>query len=103
MPDNWPGHPPGVLPLTNWPTKPQAKLPPDILRKIQSPILTVSGAAQVIPEGAGPVKTNGCVCFCLFWSFLVLVGHVEVGVGGDAVRRMLFRAGRSELLVLLSA
>ena len=40
--------------------------------------------AQVIPEGAGPVKTNGCVCFCLFWSFLVLVGRVEVGVGVKA-------------------
>lgn len=36
---------------------------------------------QVIPEGAGPVKTNGCVCFCLFCSFLVQVGRVEVGVG----------------------
>ena len=39
---------------------------------------------QVIPEGAGPVKTTAAVCFCLFWSFLVLVGRVEVGVGVKA-------------------
>jgi hypothetical protein len=39
---------------------------------------------QVIPEGAGSVKTSGCVCFCLFWSFPVLVGRVEIGVGVKA-------------------
>jgi hypothetical protein len=74
---------------------------------------------QVIPEGAGPVKTNLCVVLVRCAGFLVLVGRVEVGVGvkaraepdrvaaagldGGAVGRMLFRAGRSKLVVLLSA
>ena len=39
---------------------------------------------QVIPEGAGPVKTYGCGCFWLFWGFLVLAGRVAVGVGVKA-------------------
>jgi hypothetical protein len=36
---------------------------------------------QLIPEGAGPVKTTAAFAFACFWSFLVLAGHVEVGVG----------------------
>jgi hypothetical protein len=39
---------------------------------------------QVIPEGAGPVKTNGCVVLVGSASFLVLAGRVEVGVGVEA-------------------
>jgi hypothetical protein len=39
---------------------------------------------QVIPEGEGPVKTNGCVVLVRSASFLVLAGRVEVGVGVKA-------------------
>jgi hypothetical protein len=38
----------------------------------------------VIPEGEGPVKTNGCVVLVRSASFLVLAGRVEVGVGVKA-------------------
>jgi hypothetical protein len=48
------------------------------------PQVIPEGVGPVIPEGVGPVKTNGCVCFCLFWSSLVLVGRVELGVGVKA-------------------
>jgi hypothetical protein len=39
---------------------------------------------QVIPEGAGPVKTNLCVVLVRSASFLVLAERVEVGVGVKA-------------------
>lgn len=39
---------------------------------------------QVIPEGAGPVKTNLCVVLVGSAGFLVLAGRVEVGVGVKA-------------------
>ena len=39
---------------------------------------------QVIPEGAGPVKTNLCGVLVCSASFLVLAGRVEVGVGVKA-------------------
>ena len=42
------------------------------------------GVGPVIPEGVGPVKTTAGVCFCVCWSFLVLVGRVDVGVGVKA-------------------
>jgi len=45
---------------------------------------TMSLLSRVIPEGAGPVKTNGCVVLVHFVSFLVLAGRVEVGVGVKA-------------------
>ena len=45
---------------------------------------TVADNLRVIPEGAGPVKTNGCVVLVHFVSFLVLAGRVEVGVGVKA-------------------
>jgi len=32
---------------------------------------------QLIPEGAGPVKTTRLVVFCLFASFLILAGASE--------------------------
>ena len=41
-------------------------------------------SALVIPEGAGPVKTTAAFAFAMFWSFLVLAGRVEVGVGVKA-------------------
>ena len=53
-------------------------------RRLADNGLCGGASLQVIPEGAGPVKTSGCVCFCLFWSSLVLVGCVEVGVGVKA-------------------
>jgi hypothetical protein len=39
---------------------------------------------QVIPEGAGPVKTNFGRVLLRFESFLVLAGRVEGGVGVKA-------------------
>ena len=39
---------------------------------------------QVIPEGAGPVKTNFCVVLVCSASFVVLAGRVEAGVGVKA-------------------
>jgi len=44
----------------------------------------VADNLRVIPEGAGPVKTHGCVVLAHFASFLVLAGRVEVGVGVKA-------------------
>ena len=84
-------------------------------------LVSLSAAVQVIPEGAGAVKTTAAFGFAMFWSFLVLAGRVEVGVGvkaraepdrvaavggldGGAVRRMVWK-GRKIVkgLVLLSA
>jgi hypothetical protein len=39
---------------------------------------------QVIPEGEGPVKSNGCVVLVRCASSLVLGGRVEVGAGVKA-------------------
>src|SRR6516225_7813993 len=55
------------------------------------------GVGPVIPEGVGPVKTTAGVCFCLCWSFLVLVGRVEVGVGGQGSGGARPRSGRRAL------
>ena len=44
----------------------------------------LSARPQVIPEGAGPVKTNLWVVVVRFARFLVLVVRVEVRVGVKA-------------------
>jgi hypothetical protein len=56
---------------------------PEVASSNPVPATSVS-PTQVIPEGAGPVKTNGCVVLVGSVSFLVLAGRVEVGVGVKA-------------------
>jgi hypothetical protein len=51
-------------------------------------------STQVIPEGAGSVKTPAACVFTWPLSFLVSARHVEIGVG--AVLRILFGGGRSK-------